>query len=174
MLDRVEAMGVLVTDTMGTVRRISSRLRPPLLDELGLAPALDWLVQDICGRAGLRYRLEINLGGLVLDEDFTLAIFRICQEGLTNVVRHAQAGRVELEVIREGEVLGLRICDDGVGIVPEKVRSSLGLLGLRERVEGLGGSLRIHGTPGQGSEICCSFPLGGRPDFKQPEKNLKV
>lgn len=159
VIDRVEAMGVLVTNTIGTVRRISSRLRPPLLDELGLAPALDWLVQDICGRAGLKYRLDVSLGGVVLDEEFTLAIFRICQEGLTNVVRHARAGRVELEVRRDGEELEVRVCDDGVGIVPEKARTSLGLLGLRERVQGLGGQLNIEGTPGQGSEIRCRFPL---------------
>lgn len=159
VLDRVEAMGVLVTNTIGTVRRISSRLRPPLLDELGLAPALDWLVQDICGRAGLKYRLDIDLGGLAPDEDFTLAIFRICQEGLTNVVRHAKAGRVELEVRRDGQELEVSICDDGVGIVAEKVRTSLGLLGLQERVQGLGGRVSIVGTPGQGSEVRCRFPL---------------
>lgn len=95
----------------------------------------------------------------MLDEEFTLAIFRICQEGLTNVVRHARAGRVELEVRRDGEELEVRVCDDGVGIVPEKARTSLGLLGLRERVQGLGGQLNIEGTPGQGSEIRCRFPL---------------
>lgn len=160
VLDKVESMGILVTNTISTVRRISSRLRPPLLDELGLGPALDWLVQDICGRAGLKYRLEIQLGGLVPDEDFTLAIFRICQEGLTNVVRHAHAGRVELEVKRNGQELEVRIVDDGVGIVAEKVRTSLGLLGLQERVQGLGGTVSIVGTPGQGSEVCCRFPPG--------------
>lgn len=159
LLDRVESMGGFVSNTIGTVRRISSRLRPPLLDELGLAPALDWLVQDICSRAGLSYRVEVNLGGLVPNEDFTLAIFRICQEGLTNVVRHAQAGRVEVEVKREGQELAVCICDDGVGIVPEKVRTSLGLLGLQERVQVLRGKVSIEGIPGQGSQIRCRFPL---------------
>ncbi|MBN9414546.1 MAG: PAS domain-containing protein [Candidatus Eremiobacteraeota bacterium] len=161
LIEKVEEMGQLVTNTIATVRRISSRLRPPLLDELGLAPALDWLVQDICGRAGLKYQLDINLGGLVPDEEFTLAIFRICQEGLTNVVRHAQAGRVELEVRRDGDELEVCVCDDGVGIVAEKVRTSLGLLGLQERVQGLGGRVSIVGTPGQGSEVRCRFPLRG-------------
>ena len=162
LLERVESMGGLVTDTIGTVRRISSRLRPPLLDELGLAPALDWLVQDLCSRAGLKYRLEVQLGGLVPDEEFTLAIFRICQEGLTNVVRHAQAGRVEVEVKREGQELSVSICDDGVGIVFEKVRTSLGLLGLQERVQVLNGRVSIEGVPGQGSQVRCHFPLDRR------------
>ncbi|MFN8611184.1 MAG: PAS domain-containing sensor histidine kinase [Vulcanimicrobiota bacterium] len=159
LLDRVEQMGLLVTNTIGTVRRISSRLRPPLLDELGLAPALDWLVQDVCGRAGLKSQLDINLGGHVPDEKLTLTLFRICQEGLTNVARHARASRVDLELKCDGDELSICICDDGVGIVPEKVRTSLGLLGLQERVQGLGGQVSILPRPGQGTQLLCRFPL---------------
>ena len=159
ILDRVESMGGLVTNTIATVRRISSRLRPPLLDELGLAPALDWLVQDVCGRAGLQHRLELNFGGYTPDEEFTLALFRICQEGLTNVARHAQASRVNLELKREGQELQVSICDDGVGIVAEQVRTSLGLLGLQERVQGLGGRVSISGQPGLGTQVLCHFPI---------------
>lgn len=170
LLDRVEAMGLLVTNTIGTVRRISSRLRPPLLDELGLGPALDWLVQDVCGRAGLQYQLEVNLGGYAPDEKLTLTLFRICQEGLTNVARHAQASRVELQLKREVEELFVSICDDGVGIVPEKVRTSLGLLGLQERVQGLGGEVSIHPRAGGGTQVQCRFPLKSprSPDQDQP------
>lgn len=159
LLDRVESMGVLVTNTIGTVRRISSRLRPPLLDELGLAPALDWLVQDVCSRAGLKHHLEVNLGGYVPDEKLTLALFRICQEALTNVARHAQACRVDLELKCAKDKLEVCICDDGVGIVPEKVRTSLGLLGLQERVQGLGGEVTIQRREGGGTQILCRFPL---------------
>lgn len=159
LAERAQAMNEVVDATMANVRTISRRLRPPILDELGLVSALDWLLEDVLGRAGLQYRLDSPLAGRFFDPEASLSIFRVCQEALTNVLRHAQARFVEVELKCETEFLRLRIADDGVGISSEQVASSLGLLGLRERVHLLEGKLSILGQPGQGTEIVVEIPL---------------
>lgn len=158
---RIVAMTEVVDTTMKTVRRIASRLRPPLLDELGPGPALDWLVQDACSRAGLKYQIHTALNGQVLSEQQSLAIFRICQEALTNVARHARAHCVEVDLRTENGQLILRVSDDGVGISRDQVKTSLGLLGLQERCTLLGGQLSIEGSPGQGTRVEAAIPLAG-------------
>lgn len=158
---RTVAMASVVDTTMATVRRIASRLRPPLLDELGPGPALDWLVQDACSRAGLKYQIHTSLNGQVLSEEQSLAIFRICQEALTNVARHARASCVEVDLRAENGQLVLKVSDDGVGISGDQVKSSLGLLGLQERCTILGGQVTIEGGPGQGTRVEACIPLAG-------------
>ena len=142
---------------MGTVRRISSSLRPPLLDELGPRAALDWLIQETCTRAGLTCSLSTTLGKAPLGEECSLAIFRICQEALTNVVRHARASRVEVELKVEGDRVDIRVADDGVGISHAQRDGSLGLLGLQERAERLGGAVTIEGLPEKGTTVLAHF-----------------
>ena len=159
MASRLAAMTQIVDSAMGTVRRISSSLRPPLLDDLGPSAALDWLIQEVCTRAGLKCNLSTSLAGTPLSQDCSLAIFRICQEALTNVVRHAQASQVDVSLHLEGEQICLRISDDGVGISPDQLRRSLGLLGLQERVDQLKGQVSITGIAGQGTSLVATFPV---------------
>lgn len=161
LLDRTAAMTEIVSATMSTIRRISTRLRPQLLDDLGPRAALDWLAQEICERAGISCQLAFDLGGQVLDEDCALTVFRICQEALTNVVRHAEASRVSIEVKVEQARLELSIRDDGIGISDGQLDSSLGLLGLQERVHMLGGEVTIAGTS-RGTLVRTLLPLGGQ------------
>ena len=157
VLGRIEAMTEIVDSTMGTVRRITSNLRPPLLDELGPQAALDWLAQEICGRAGLQYTLSSRLGKESLGEERSLTLFRVCQEALTNVVRHARAQRVDLVLTMEQNRVHLKISDDGIGISPDHKERSLGLLGLRERVERLGGTVTIGGSSDSGTTLEAFF-----------------
>lgn len=155
--ERVVAMKQIVDSTMATVRRISSSLRPPLLDELGPRAALDWLIQETCTRAGLTCSLSTSMGKTPLNEECSLAIFRICQEALTNVVRHARASRVEVNLTVAGDRIEIRVTDDGVGISHAEKDGSLGLLGLQERAERLGGSVTIEGHPGRGTTVLARF-----------------
>ena len=160
LYDRVCRTTQVVDDTMNNVRTIARRLRPPILDELGPEPALDWLVEDTCTRAGLEYQLKTSLAGRILDPETSLALFRLGQEALTNIVRHAQASRVEVDLTLEGDRLTLRVRDDGIGISHDQLVGSLGLLGLQERVSLLGGQLTITGQPGHGTEVLATLPLG--------------
>lgn len=159
LYERAQAMNQVVDATMANARTIARRLRPPILDELGPVQALDWLVEDICKRADLSYDLNTSLGGQALDGDAALAVFRLCQEALTNVVRHAHASHVEVELSVTEQGLRLRVKDNGCGISRDQVVGSLGLLGLQERVSLLGGHLSIQGRPGQGTEVLAVIPL---------------
>jgi len=172
LLDRTAAMSALVDTTMGTVRRIASRLRPPLLDELGPGPALDWLMQDACSRAGLQYTLHTSLAGRSLSEEQSLAVFRVCQEALTNVTRHAKASKVDVNLRVVGDQLKLSIGDDGIGISVDQVTTSLGLLGLQERITLLNGSVTIQGTPGEGTRVEATIPLGPRQGPSEPDRTM--
>lgn len=159
LYDRAQAMNQVVDATMANARTIARRLRPPILDELGPVQALDWLVEDICKRADLSYNLNTSLGGRILDADAALAVFRLCQEALTNVVRHARASHVDVELLLTEQGLRLRVQDNGRGISRDQVVGSLGLLGLQERVSLLGGQLTIQGKPDHGTEVLALIPL---------------
>ncbi|MGE0489284.1 MAG: PAS domain S-box protein [Vulcanimicrobiota bacterium] len=137
--------------TLTAVRRIATQLRPQLLDDLGVAAAIDWLAQEICGRANLAYELKIDLGPNRLPQEQSLALFRISQEALTNVVRHAGARAVKITLRADEQAVELVVEDDGRGITPDQAagEGSLGLLGISERAGMLGGSFEI-GSPTQG------------------------
>lgn len=159
-LDRTMA---LLDDGVAIKRRIIEELRPTLLDNLGLAAALRWLADDVCQRSGLACQLNIADDD-TLAGNIALTLFRIVQEALTNVVRHAQAGNVSIEIVREAREVTLLIADDGIGIDERVVRSALshGILGMRHRVRALGGQFWIRGRPGQGTTIEVHLPLAGQ------------
>lgn len=158
-LERLQECNDLVDATLGSVRRISSSLRPPLLDELGLFPAIDRFLNENLGRAQIGYQLKVAPGMQTLTSEQNLAAFRVCQEAVTNVVRHSQASTVTIEFSVVNAFLCLRIQDNGVGVNPQKVGSSLGLLGLRERLHLLGGEARLSSLPGSGTLLDAKFPL---------------
>jgi PAS domain S-box-containing protein len=159
-----ESIGV-VEATLERVRSLSVELRPSVLDDLGLAAALRWYVDRQAQRAGLQAHVTADLPEGRLPPEVETASFRLAQEALTNVVRHARAARVEVNLRRDRDALELVIRDDGVGFdVPaaqaQVVRGgSLGLLSMQERVLLAGGEIKIESTPNQGSRVWARFPL---------------
>jgi PAS domain S-box-containing protein len=145
----IAEMEQMIAHIAQSVHDISWALRPGVLDTLGLAAAIEWLGKDFQRRAGIRCHLDLSAKNIDLDSDQTTHLFRICQELMTNVVRHARASRIEvkLKFDRNGKLL-LAVKDDGIGMGKTAPGShSLGLLGIRERVQQLGGEIVIISTP---------------------------
>lgn len=152
---RTKAMGPLVDRMLETVQHISSELRPPILDDLGLEAAVEWQAQEFANWSGCRCRLDLRIGRLPRHRDRDIAVFRILQEALTNIARHAKAHTVVIRAwAADGEFV-LEVEDDGIGIADSKLSSShsLGIIGMRERAEGLGGSIFIGTRGKQGSIV---------------------
>jgi two-component system, NarL family, sensor histidine kinase UhpB len=140
------------------VRRIASRLRPDALEDLGLRSALSALVARFAERT--RVRVEKRLAGIPsLREEDELVIYRVAQEALTNVARHAEAERVEVSLERRGDEVVLTVRDDGRGFAPGDGSSSYGIHGMRERAMLVGGQISIQGAPGRGTQVRLSIPL---------------
>ena len=152
---KIARMIPLVSGTITTIQRICAELRPGILDDLGLVAALEWQVQEFSERSGLSCRLDVEPEDLDVPPELATTLFRICQEALTNVMRHAQARSVQLRLLCEDGEIRLRISDDGVGIPAGRAEHpmSLGLMGMRERVQPWNGEVQILGRPGQGTEI---------------------
>ena len=161
---RVAALVELVKDTIRCVRRISSELRPSILDDLGLGAAIEWLAHDFQTRTHITCRVEVP-EDLSLPFDRATPLFRICQEALTNVTRHASATHVDIRLTCSDATIDLAICDNGRGITDEEIQryGSLGLLGMKERVSLLGGMLAVVGKPGEGTTLSAQIPLNGPP-----------
>jgi PAS domain S-box-containing protein len=161
--DKLEAMSKSTDDVLNQVRRISSELRPGVLDDLGIAAALEWQGQEFEERTGTTCVIFSNVDGELIDRDVSTAVFRIFQEALTNVARHAEARRVEVKLERDGEWLFLEVRDDGIGIAPDAPQSarSLGVLGMRERARRLGGTARVLPAEGGGTVVSLTLPLAG-------------
>jgi signal transduction histidine kinase len=161
---RIGAMSKMLDATVQVVRRISSQLRPKLLDDLGLSAALEWQAREFERRSGVACRIESEPDDIVVDQARSTAVFRIFQETLTNVARHARASRVDVVVREFSGRVEMTVSDDGRGIRPEQVSDarSLGIVGMRERVRALGGQLEITGRPGLGTSVLVSIP--DRPD----------
>jgi signal transduction histidine kinase len=153
-------MSDLVDTTIQDVRRIATELRPGMLDDLGLVPAMEWQLQEFQKRSGIRCRFTSDLEEVALDAEETTVLFRILQETLTNVARHASATRVEVSLDEEQGYVRLRVRDDGRGITAGEVEGSrsFGLLGIRERVLLRSGDFSIHGTPDQGTTVVIKLP----------------
>ena len=152
----------LVDRTIFTVRRIASDLRPRTLDDLGLSAALEWQAQEFQRRTGIRCVLNLPTEPLALDSQRATAIFRIFQESLTNVARHAQATEVQARLEMSKSELIFEVRDNGKGFDPNKtnLRKSLGLVGMQERALVLDGELDIEGVLGTGTTVALRIPLG--------------
>jgi signal transduction histidine kinase len=147
-----------------SVRRIATELRPPVLDTLGLTAAIEWQAKDFESRTGVVCRLDPMAEEIPVDHDGATAIFRIFQEALTNVARHAFATQVSVGLERSNGHLLLRIEDNGRGIETTKIPGShsLGILGMQERVRLLNGEMNVSGAEGQGTVINVDIPLAAR------------
>jgi signal transduction histidine kinase len=160
-LQRFAELGNSIEATLDAVRRIAADLRPSILDHFGLAAAIEWQLTRLGDSSGLSWHFTPPEGEPALPRDHATAVFRIFQETLTNVARHAGASRVDVRLeTRPGELL-LEVRDDGRGISEAQRRGaqSLGLLGMRERVRLLQGDLSIEGRPGQGTTVRVRLPL---------------
>lgn len=161
LLERARAMTEQIDATIKTVRRLSSQLRPGMLDDLGLGPSLEWYGQEFQARTGIEVKANILQDELPLAHAQATALFRIFQETLTNVARHANATHVTAKLELHNGDLVLEITDDGQGFDMDEVRvkRSLGLLGMRERAENVQGRLEIQTQPGMGTTIRVTAPL---------------
>jgi len=153
LLEKTKAMTKLTDMTIKTVKRISTELRPGLLDDLGLVAAIEWQAEEFQHRMGMRCELTVDPEEIILDQDRSTAIFRIFQETLTNIARHAKATRVTASLKEKDDKLELRVRDNGSGITKEQISDSksFGLMGIRERVHPWGGQVKISGKPGKGT-----------------------
>jgi len=158
---RVASLVSMIDQTIASLRRIATELRPAILDDLGLADAIEWAAEEFERRTGTKVHLNLPRRPLTLTPERTTAMFRIFQETLTNIARHAQASEVHVQLAAEDSSLLLEVRDNGTGISEEKVsgHGSLGILGMRERALLLGGELAVGGGPGQGTWVRVRIPL---------------
>jgi signal transduction histidine kinase len=153
----------LIDSTMDTVRRISMEMRPAILDEFGLVAALDWQLHEFQKRTQLKCIYNVQPGKSQVTPEAATAVFRVFQEILTNVARHAHATSVTVRLHEEDGHLVLSVRDDGQGFDRDRATAagSLGLLGMNERVRHLGGAADVQSTPGEGTSVKVRIPLGG-------------
>jgi PAS domain S-box-containing protein len=149
-----------------TVRKISTELRPGILDELGVAAAIEWMAKDFQNRTGIGCKVAIQGVDKIPDNVRATAIFRIVQEALTNVMRHAAASQVNVSLKKKDHTLIVEVRDNGIGIIEERMidSKSFGLIGIRERVQLLGGEAVICGKPGEGTMVRVTLPAGNGAD----------
>ncbi len=165
MRPEVEELQRMTAAALEHLRRIAMELRPAILDDLGLVEALRWQAEEFQKQTGVPITLRVQGRIERLPRQVELVLYRVAQEALTNIARHARATRVEVTLNCSTEHLELFIADDGVGFDPEAVRRSrarsLGLIGMAERLALIGGTLEIDSAPGKGTRIRARVPAGG-------------
>jgi len=158
--EQSESLLRLIDETIRSVRKISNDLRPGILDDLGLVPAVEWAAKEFQIRTGTKCLLDLPPDDFVTDREVATALFRILQETFTNIARHAHATQVNVRLAREDGRLILEVHDNGQGISEEQrsADDSLGILGMRERALLLGGEFAISGAPGEGTTAKVRIP----------------
>jgi len=161
ILKKVQSMNALITETIPIVNRIVSQLRPAMLDDLGLKAAIKWQAQNYQERTRISCSFSSNLKDQKLDRESTTGLFRILQEALNNIVRHAHATAIKILLRHKENSLIMQVSDNGRGITENKLNDfrSFGLTGMRERATLLGGAVEISGRPGIGTTVMVSIPL---------------
>ena len=159
--DKIKDTILLLDDAVKTVRKIATELRPSILDDLGLLAALEWQCDEFRKKSGINISFKSVPFDKIIPENFGIALFRILQESLTNIARHARAKNIAVELQVLDRELYLDIKDDGVGFVTSNVagKKTLGLLGMKERTMMIGGSYRIDSEPGKGAAVHVILPL---------------
>ena len=161
---KIQKIELGATRIIRTVRKIATDLRPGILDELGVVAAIKWMAKNFQNRTGIRCKVAVKVADKISDTTRATAIFRIVQEALTNVMRHAAASQVDVSLERKGDTLVLEVRDNGIGIKEGRISDSksLGLVGIRERVLLLGGEALISGKPGEGTIVRVTLPMEER------------
>ena len=161
LLEKLDAASKLTDATIQTVRNIATKLRPVVLDQLGLLPAIEWLVGEFRSRTGIPCKLNLHLRQVRMDQDRSTAVFRIVQELLTNIARHAGASRVTVTARESAGRLMIEVMDNGRGITEAELADpkAIGLIGMRQRASLFDGETTITGTPGQGTTVTVAMPF---------------
>jgi two-component system, NarL family, sensor histidine kinase UhpB len=158
--DDLHGMYALIDQLIDSVRRIAADLRPVMLDDLGLIPAIEWLANEFSARYPIRVTRHIDVDAITFNRECRIQVFRMVQEALTNVARHSGATEVVLDILRDDSNCIVRIVDNGRGALrdPRSGRLSFGLLGMRERAALLGGRIEIRTAPGSGFALTAILP----------------
>lgn len=172
VVQELDEIGRSLDETMRSVKAISTELRPGILDKFGLAAAIEWQCEEISRRLKIECKSNVPQDELNLPPEISTALFRILQEALTNVAVHANADVVNVDLVVTENAVTLVIADNGRGITPEEIKApnSLGLLGMRERVEFLKGSFSVSGGPGRGTTIRATFNLKPDPNLARGDR----
>jgi len=167
---KTESILQLVSNTIESVRRISTELRPGILDDLGLVAAVEWAAEEFEARTGITVNLDLPQDDIVTDQERATALFRIFQETLTNVARHARASDVSVRLAEQNGNLILQVRDDGVGMSEQQLSGNriFGIVGMRERAALLGGELKLSTVPGEGVAVEVHIPGA---NFRHPEQD---
>jgi signal transduction histidine kinase len=163
---KLASMEDVIDRTIQTVQKLSGELRPGILDDLGLAAAIEWQAEEFQNRTGIECEVSLSHEESVLNRDQSTTMFRIFQETLTNVIRHARATKVEVWLEERNGSIVLEVADNGRGITAAEISDarSFGLIGMRERVKFIDGEVSIVGSPGKGTRITVTLPLTARED----------
>ncbi len=159
--EKAKSMLKLIDMTIKTVQRISAELRPGMLDDLGLSAAIEWQAKEFRDRTGIEAEVIFSQEDIVIDSERSTVVFRIFQETLTNIARHAEATKLKINLIKSDSKLVLKVRDNGKGITKEQIldAKSFGLIGMRERVDPWRGKVKIRGVRDQGTIVYVSIPL---------------
>jgi PAS domain S-box-containing protein len=152
---------LLIDETVRSIKRIAAELRPSIIDDLGIVAAIEWQIKDFADRLGIEMQYQNDLDDEHLDPNISIGLFRILQESLTNIARHAKAKKVFISIVRSGGEVRLMIRDDGIGFDTslKKEEHTFGLLGIKERTYMMKGDCQIHSKPGEGTGIVISIPV---------------
>ena len=161
VVQRMTDLNAMLDTTVSTVRRIAYELRPSILDDMGLAAAIEWQLSEFKKKSGVKTEFKHNQKELPLPENVKIGLFRIVQESLTNVSRYANAGKVMVSLQQNEKLLVLSIIDNGTGFDKETiaVKKTLGILGMKERTVMMGGNYEIDSTPGKGTTVSVTVPF---------------
>jgi two-component system sensor histidine kinase UhpB len=161
LISKTRFMCEMIDTAVKTIQRISSEIRPGILDDLGLSSAIEWYAVDFQKRTGIKCELFLYAEETALRQDVSIAIYRIFQEALTNVARHARAERLKIKLHEQADNIILEVTDNGIGITEEQIFNpkSFGLTGIQERVHLLGGEAKIIGVPNSGTTVHVNIPL---------------
>ena len=161
--DRLAQLGSVLDEAMSLKRRVVEELRPSLLDHFGLATALRAYVEATCNKAGIQTNLRLPDESATIPKDMAIALFRIVQEGLTNIIRHANAKHVTLELDAGEGGYVLALSDDGQGFDPDGTQGPWrhGIMGMQHRVRALSGHFSLQSTPGRGTTLKVTLPRSG-------------
>jgi signal transduction histidine kinase len=161
VMERLQTSIQLADETIGNVRRLATELRPGILD-LGISAAIEWQAEEFQNRSEIKCVVDLCEGEDLIDAGAAIELFRIFQEALTNIVRHAHATEVNITLAqRTNSELVLEVCDNGMGITEDQIanRQALGLLGMRERASLIGAEFSINGSPGKGTKLRVAVPV---------------
>ena len=158
-------MGEILDETVSKVRQLITELRPEILDTLGILDALEWQLEEFQKRFGILVKFSCNITELNLTKERSLAVFRVFQEALTNIIRHAKATKVDIKITKQRDQLLIIIKDNGIGFSYKRpdVNNNFGIIGMRERTSFCQGKLEINSRKGIGTTVLIQIPIWTKP-----------